>query len=161
MLKIGEYVVYKRDVCVVKDIMENYYKDKDYYYLLPVNDKKLKVMLPTDNMSGLRPLMSREDIKALIHRIPGIETLKVRQRYLENDYKALMDGDQPDDLVKIIKTAYVRNMARIKNKKKLTASDEHYFEVAEKCLYTEIGVVLSMNFEETKAFVKEKVEMLA
>ncbi len=30
MLKVNDYIMYKRDVCKIVEIKEKYYKDKDY-----------------------------------------------------------------------------------------------------------------------------------
>ena len=44
MLKVGDCVVYKRDVCEIKNISE---KDNiNYYELVPVDDESLKIKIP-------------------------------------------------------------------------------------------------------------------
>ena len=60
-------------------------------------------------------------------------------------------------LIKIIKTAYLRNKDRIDNNKKIGEKDNNYFNLAERYLYTEFSIVLNKNFEDTKDYVIEKV----
>ncbi len=62
-----------------------------------------------------------------------------------------------ESLVKIIKTTYIRNENRKKNKKKLSEIDEEYFIKAESYLYNELSIVLNLSFEETKDYVIKKL----
>lgn len=43
MYKVGDIVIYKKDVCEVSEIKEKFYRDIDYYVLRPINDKTLKL----------------------------------------------------------------------------------------------------------------------
>ncbi len=65
-----------------------------------------------------------------------------------------------ESLVKIIKTTYIRNENRKKNKKKLSEIDEEYFIKAESYLYNELSIVLNLSFEETKDCVIKRVSEL-
>ena len=49
MYKVGDYIVYKRDVCKVKEIKEKYYNNTDYYVLNPISDLSLKINVPVNN----------------------------------------------------------------------------------------------------------------
>ncbi len=62
-----------------------------------------------------------------------------------------------ESLVKIIKTTYIRNENRKKNKNKLSEIDEEYFTKAESYLYNELSIVLNLSFEETKDYVIKKL----
>ena len=44
-----------------------------------------------------------------------------------------------EDLIKIIKTTYLRNKERIDNNKKIGGTDDEYFKQAEKYLYNEFS----------------------
>ena len=48
MFKIGKYVVYKRNVCVVKDIALNKFTNKECYILIPIDDDSLKITVPVE-----------------------------------------------------------------------------------------------------------------
>ena len=76
MFKKNEYVVYKREVCKIKEIKEKYVKDIDYYVLSPINDSTLKIQIPTNNPS-IKPLITKEQIEKLINEIPNIEIIKI------------------------------------------------------------------------------------
>lgn len=159
MLEPGSYIVYKQQVCKVKGIIEKYYHDKDYYYLIPVVNEKLKIMLPVDQEYHTRPLMSVEKAAEIIEEIGQIDIIDGHGKFIKDVYKNLYESDDPENLVKIIKTAYVRSKSRQAANKKITASDEMYFEKAEKYLFSELSVVLDKSMDEIKSIFKEKAKL--
>lgn len=160
MYKIGDYLVYKRDVCKVKEIKEKYYNDIDYYVLNPISDLSLKINVPVNNETLLRNLISKEEINRLIKNIPNIETISIDDRMIESTYRDLLKTEKHEDLIKIIKTSYLRNKDRTDNNKKISEKDDNYFKLAEKFLYTEFSIVLNKTYEDTKSYVISEVEKL-
>ena len=157
MYKIGDYVVYNKDVCVVNDMVLK--DNKKYYLLLPVEDPSLKMQVLVDN-ENIRGLITMNELNDLINNIPNIETITCDEKMLEYEYKQLLSNGSKEDIIKVIKTTYLRNKDRILNKKKINLKDSEYLEKAEKLLYTEIGIVLNLTFEEVKKFIIKKVEEL-
>ena len=41
MYKINDYIIYKREVCKVINVLPKYYKNQDYYLLSPLSDNSL------------------------------------------------------------------------------------------------------------------------
>lgn len=160
MYKIGDYLVYKRDVCKVKEIKEKYYNDIDYYVLNPISDLSLKINVPVNNETLLRNLISKEEVNRLIKNIPNIETISIDDRMIESTYRDLLKTEKHEDLIKIIKTSYLRNKDRTDNNKKISEKDDNYFKLAEKFLYTEFSIVLNKTYEDTKSYVISEVEKL-
>lgn len=159
MYKVGDFVVYKRDVCEIVEIKEAYFKGLDYFVLLPLNDKTLKIQVPTNNKL-LRDVISKEKVEEIINNIPNIELIKTDNKLIENEYKRLLNSDKYEDLIKIIKTTYLRNKEREDSKKKISDKDKFYFEKAEKLLYSEFSIALNMTYDETKEYVANKVMSL-
>lgn len=62
-----------------------------------------------------------------------------------------------EDLIKIIKTTYLRNDYRIKNGKRVSEKDSIYFNMAEKRLYNELSISLNLSFNETKEYIINKL----
>jgi CarD family transcriptional regulator len=156
MLEPDSYIVYKQQVCKVKGIIEKYYRDRDYYYLVPVTNEKLKIMLPVDQKDKTRPLMSEEEALQLINEIPKIAPLEIHSRNLKDSYQELFERDDPVKMVQIIKTTYLRSQSRIASNKKITTSDETYFEKAEDYLFSELAIVLDKSVEEIRELFKKK-----
>ena len=150
----------KKDVCEIIEIIEKYLRDMDYYILAPIIDKSLKLQIPTSS-STIRNLITKEEIQKLINQIPPIETIKIESKNIENEYKQLMQSGTHEDLIRIIKTTYLRNKERIDNNKKTTDKDNYYFNQAELYLYNEFSVVLNMTYDETKEYIISKVNKIS
>ena len=159
MYKSGEFVVYKRDVCKIEDIKN--VRNQDYYVLIPMSDKSLKINVPVENKFGLlRNLIKKEELEKLIEMIPNINAIECNDKMIENEYRTLMNSGKHEDLISIIKTTYLRNKERLDNNKKIGDKDNSYFELAEKYLYNEFSIVLNMSYEDTKKYVIDKVSKL-
>ena len=159
MYKKGEYVVYRHDICIIKDIREDKLKGNTYYVMTPIDDDSLIIDIPAENRMGfLRNVISMGDAKKLIEKIPTIEPLKeINEKNLEITYKEMLNTGKYEDLIKIIKTTYLRNENRINNKKRISEKDSTYFKLAEKYLYNELAISLNMTVEEVKNYIFEIV----
>lgn len=156
MFKVNDYVVYKKDVCQISEIKEKCFNNIDYYILRPVSDQTLTISVPTDNKT-IRDLISKKELETIIQDIPNIKIIESNNKLIENDYKQLMSTGNHEDLIKIIKTTFLRNKERTDNNKKIGDKDDNYFKLAEKYLYTEFMIVLGMSYDETKKYVSDKV----
>lgn len=159
MYKLGDLLVYKKDVCEVVEIKPKYLRDMDYYILVPITDKSLKIQIPV-NSKVIRNLITKDKVEEIIHRIPNIEVIQTDAKTIDYDYKQLMQSGTHEDLIKIIKTTYLRNKERIDNNKKTTDKDNYYFNQAELYLYNELSVVLGLTYDETKEYIIKEVEKL-
>lgn len=157
MFTVGDYLVYRRDVCKVVEIKKNFFQNEDGYVLKPVNDDSLKIKVPVNN-KHIRALLSKNEIEQLIDHITEIPVIEGFDKLIENEYRNLLKSENHEDLIKVIKTTYARNQERIDNNKKIGEKDDTYFKLAETYLYSEIAVVLNMSFEEAKQYVISKVE---
>lgn len=152
MYKIGDYVVYKRDVCIVRDIKDN------YYVLSLIDDDSLIINVPLDNKLGnIRDVISKKDALKIIDEIPSIEVISdVLDKKIEQEYKSLLNMGHIG-LIKIIKTTYLRNDNRIKNKKRVSERDNDYFCKAERLLYNELSIALNMSYDDVKKYIYDVV----
>lgn len=165
MYKVGDFIVHgSNGVCVVDDIgnmdVPGVPSDRLYYTLRPYYIKGSTIFTPADNEKVImRPVLSRDEALALIDEIEGIECLWVSdEKKREQQYKDAIRKCDCRELVKIIKTIYFRQQARIAEGKKITFRDEKYFAIAEDNLYGELAVSLDMDKDEVKDFIAEKIE---
>ena len=156
MLKVGEYVIYQEQVCQIKEQKINEFTHLESFILVPMTDSSLKVNVPIDN-PNMKNLMTKQEIEDLLAKIKTIPLIEVDDKLLESEYKKLFHSGNREDLVKIIKTTYRRNQARINNNKKTSEKDTHYFTLAENLLYSEIAAVLKISLEEAKEYVLQNV----
>lgn len=157
MKKIGEYIVNRKQVCRITDIKT--IKGVIYYSLEPLEDPTLKLVVPVDS-DLLRDIISKEKALELINIMPNIEIIENDDRVIENEYKKLMNNGTHEDLIKIIKTSYLRNKERMDHNRKTSEKDTEYFNQAEKYLYNELAVALEMDIEETKDYIKNALNGL-
>ena len=68
-------------------------------------------------------------------------------------FTQLLNTDTHENLVKIIKTTYLRNENRINNKKKISDKDDKYFNLAEKYLYNKLSISLNETIENIKEYI--------
>ena len=152
MFKTGDYCLYNYNVCKVVDVTK--IKDRDYYVLTPINDSSLTIKAPKSQENiNIRPLLSKDEIKTLLSSLKDIKLIEITGHSAENEYKRLLNTGNREDLVRIIKTTYLRNKSREEKGKKIGEKDDTYFHLAEKTLYSEIGTVLNMSIDEAKDYV--------
>lgn len=167
MFEIGDYIIYGNNgVCEVIKVgnleMGSINKNKLYYTLQPVYDKGSVIYTPVENGKvTMRKALSKEEADKLIDDIPGIEAAWEDDNKLrEILYKELMKKQDCRDLIKIIKTVYLRKEERLSQGKKITSVDEKYTHAAENCLYGELSISLNMPKEEIENFIVTRIEAL-
>lgn len=157
MFEINDYVVYKRNVCKIEDIIKNKFNHKDYYLLIPIDDSSLKIEIPIDS-DKIRSIINYDEFMRLIDSIPMINVIDVDDKVIELEYKRLMGSDNIEDLIKIIKTTYQKNKQREDTNRKVRDKDIYYFNKAEKCLHNEFSLILNKSFDETKDYVVSYIQ---
>lgn len=157
MYNVNDYLVYKNDVCKVKEIKKAYIKDIDYYFLCPKEDESLIIKVPVSNKE-IRNIISKKEALNLIDKIKNIPELDINDKNLENQYKDLMNNHNLEDIIKVIKTTYLRNKKREDEGKKIGEKDNLYFVKAENRLYDELSISLNMTSKEVKNFIIQKFE---
>lgn len=160
MYKIGDFVVYGRTgICEVADIttmkMAGVPKDKLYYILTPCKDKAGKIFTPVDNEKVvIRAVISKEEAVGLLDRIPSIEELWIpNEKLRETMYKESIRKCDCEELIKIIKTLYIRRQDRIAKGKKITTTDDRYLKMAEGSLYSELSIALGIPENEMESYI--------
>ena len=160
MYEVGDYVIYGTNgVCQVEavgkidsSIMDN---KRIYYTLVPFYSKTGKIYVPADSDKvSIRKTLSKEEALSFVEKMKDIEELWVAdEKTRELTYKEAFRKHDCYEYVRIIKTIYFRREERIAEKKKLTATDEQYFRMAEDQLYGELAVSLSMDKTEVKDYI--------
>ena len=167
MFNIGDYMVCGGNgVCKVENIgtleVGGIPNDGVYYTLVPVYASESKVFTPVDNKKiVMRPVISKEEAWDLIDNIKAIETLWIEDdKKREVVYKESLHKYDCKELVRIIKTSYLRQQSRIAEGKKVTAADKKYFQMAEESLYGELAIALEIEKDKVKEYIIERVEGL-
>ena len=164
MFQKDDYVIYGNNgVCTVKDIgpldIPGVPKERIYYTLVPYYNKDSQIFTPVDSHKVvMRTLIGEAEIMQLIEEISSIELLWVRdEKQRESQYKEALRTCDCRELVRIIKTIYQRKQHRIAAGKKMTASDEKYFHLAEESLYGEFAVTLGIDRDQVREFITNRI----
>lgn len=159
MYQKNDFVVYKHDVCKVIDIKEDSDAKNTYYVLMPIDDNSLTIQISTENKRGfLKDVISSDDAKKLLERVKEITPIEeINEKNLEVKYKELLKTGNHEDLIKIIKTTYLRNENRVHQRKKISEKDDTFFHLAEKYLYNELSVSLNIPVDKVSDYISKVV----
>lgn len=164
MFEQGNHVVCKNSgVCLVDGIttlnMNGIDKDKKYYILKPIYIRSSTIYIPVDNANAtMRRMLSKEEALALISSIPKISFMQIgNEKTLEVNYKKCLMQNNCTELVKLIKTIYIRKTKRVSDGRKITATDSKYLKLAETCLFGELSMALDISKEEAADCFKNQL----
>lgn len=164
MLKMNSILIYgSSGICKVADIRKEKFGDEEqeYYILKPIYDEKSTIYVPKNNeqlLKKIRRILSAEEIYAIIKNMPEKETLWITEDRLRNEtYKAIIEEGNREEIIKVIKTLYLRKQELVANRKKLRSSDETIMQKAEKMLYDEFAMVLNINQDDVVPFIMEQI----
>lgn len=165
MFKKGEYVVCgNKGVCVVEDIttldISGVDKKREYYILKPVYMAGSTVYVPVDtSKESMRNVLTKAEADQLISGIPDIPLITItNDKLLEQEYKGCMKTNSCEELIRIIKTIYLRRQKRLEEGRKVTAVDAKYFRLAEETLYGELAISLDMSRNDVETYISGEME---
>ena len=168
MYKMGEYVIYGNNgICRIESVgvpagTPMARSGKEYYTLTPVFGSG-NIYAPVDTKVFMRPILTKEQAEQLIEQIPDIqeETFEGKDvRALSEKYKGCLDTHQCEDLVKLIKTVYLKEKAMEESGKKLAKTEQEFGKLAKELLHREFSMALDVPYEEVEAYITKKVEAL-
>ncbi len=165
MYQINDVVIYgQHNVCRIEKIgtldISSINRDKLYYTLKPLYQKDSSVYAPVENTKVLmRPVISKQEATDLIAEIPSIESIYISdEKAREKQFKEVLASCDCREMIKIIKTLYMRKQERLANGKKVTALDDRYFRLFQSALYQELAFALDMEPSKMESYIFETVE---
>ena len=106
----------------------------------------------------MRPLLSAEELDALVARIGELPTLEIPIEKKRRDvYKSVMASVDPEQYVRLIKTVRLRRALAREKRKQLPEIDNEYDLVARRCLYTEIALILGIEQNAVEGYLRERI----
>ncbi|MBP1764421.1 MAG: CarD-like transcriptional regulator [Firmicutes bacterium] len=164
MFRVNDYVVYGlMGVYKITDIQKNGLASSDesegYYYVLrPVYKNNITIKLPVRKENTLlRPVITREDVLALIASMPEKEIVSIESdRERNNMFKTAKTGNI-EEQIKIVKSFYWKKKKKIAANKKLAKADEDIMNVVEKQLNEEFAIALNITPDEVHPYILEHI----
>ena len=153
-----------RGVCQVENIgpiqTKGAKEDQLYYTLSICNVSGSTIFTPAENPKvKMRLTITKAEAEELIEKMIEIEPLGIEdEKQREAIYKEAFFSVDCIQLVKIIKTIYLRKEQRIQEGKKTTSIDDKYFHMAEDALYGELAISLGLEREAARKYVVDSIK---
>ena len=161
MYQIGDRVVYGiHGVCRVVDQEERVVDRKRVSYLVlePVGQKGSRYLLPIHSqaaMSKLKPMLTPEVLETMLAsdevRVDGWIPDEGRRK---QTYRELIACGDRVRLLRMVRSIYRHKAALAAAGKKCHLSDDNFLRDAEKLLVSEVSVVLNMDVDAAKAYLR-------
>lgn len=165
MYRAGDQVVYgTHGVCRItqeeKRIVDR--KMVTYLVLEPVGQPGSRYLVPTHNgpaMAKLRPMLSREEMQALltgdtVRCENWIPEENLRRQY----YRELIGSGDRERLLRMTYTLYRHRERQTEAGKKCHMSDENFLRDLEKLLASEISQVMDIDAAQAKVLLRESLK---
>lgn len=165
MYQVGDQVVYGvHGVCNVVDQEERLIDRKRVTYLAlePVGQGGSKYLVPTHNaaaMAKIRKMLSREELEAMMASEAVLADGWIRDENLRKQtYRELIGSGDRMRLMQMVRTLYRHRKAQAAAGKKCHLCDENFLRDAEKLLVGEFSIVLDLEPEQTKQYIRSKLK---
>lgn len=158
----SQYVVYRStEICQIGERVKRCFDGKnevEYVTLQPTDSKGL-YYIPAEKLKDCtRPLLSRDEILALIDEMPSINGSWIDEK---NDRKqsfteAVKSGDYRL-ILPMLSAIYTERQRRSEHGKHLPAADEKAYETAISLLHKEAAYSLGIPQEDIEEFISERI----
>jgi len=161
MFRIGDQVVYGiHGVCRVADMEKQIVNKKSVTYLVlePLGQEGARFLVPMHNeaaMSKLQPMLTQQELAALL-KSDGVRTENwIREDNLRKQtYRELITSGDRAGVMRMVYTLYRHRKAQQAAGRKVHLADDNFLRDAEKLLSGEIAVVMGMEQEQAKAYLR-------
>lgn len=165
MYQVGDQVVYGiHGVCQVADLEERVIDRKRVTYLAlePMGQEGSRYLVPTHNaaaMGKLRKMLTAEEMEALLRseEVRADGWIK-DENQRKQTYRELISSGDRQHLMKMVHTLYNHKKQQSAAGKKVHLCDENFLRDAEKLLAGEIAIVLGLEPDQAKKYVREQLK---
>lgn len=165
MYQVGDKVVYGvHGVCMVVDQEERVVDRKRVTYLAlePVGQDGSRYLVPTHNavaMGKIKHMMSRDELEAMMESEEVLSDGWIRDENLRKQtYRELIGSGDRVKLMQMVHTLYHHRKAQAAAGKKTHLCDENFLRDAEKLLIGECSIVLDMEADQAKQYIRSKLK---
>ncbi|SEK19665.1 transcriptional regulator, CarD family [Ruminococcus sp. YRD2003] len=164
MYSIGDMVMYGTfGICKVTAIEKRDFtgEQQEYYILKHINSDKNIFYVPTNNEAALNKMhsiCSKAEVDELISHMNSEELI-----WIDNDikrkeeYSRIIKEADKHEIIRLIKTLYLRRKELAKSGKKLRSADENYLSLAENMLFEEFAFSLNIDRSEVVEYIEKHI----
>ncbi|MCR5076234.1 MAG: CarD family transcriptional regulator [Ruminococcus sp.] len=136
-------------------------EEQEYYILKHINSEKNIFYVPTNNdkaLSKMHRICSKAEVDVLISHMNSEGLI-----WIDNDikrkeeYSRIIKDDDKHEIIRLIKTLYLRRKELAKIGKKLRSTDENYLNLAENMLFEEFAFALEIDRSEVVKYIEKHI----
>lgn len=134
-------------------------KDRKYYTLRPMHETGV-VYTPVDTTVFMRPVMSRVQAEELVDSLPEVSEMDCADadyKQMAEYYRAALNSYQVEELLRLLKTVWVRRGQCREQGKNLGKVDRQFQQTAEKFLHEELSCALEIPIDEVETFIENRL----
>ncbi len=165
MYQIGDRVIYGiHGVCMVVDQEERTIDRKRHTYLAlePIGQDGSRYLIPTHNeaaMAKLRPMISGEDFASLLESQEVRADGWIRDENLRKQtYRELISSGDRVKLMQMVHSLYAHKAAQSAAGRKCHLCDENFLRDAEKLLASEAAIVMDLEPDAARQYIRNKLK---
>lgn len=165
MFQIGDLAVYgMHGVCRVVSTEERQIDRRCVRYLVlaPVGQADSRFLVPTQNaaaMAKLQPVLSKEELEAMLDgKTAGPEDWIKDENQRKQVYRELISSGDRARLIRMVHTLYRHKAEQTALGRKSHLCDENFLHDAEKLLTGEISIVLNLDTEQARDYLRKKLK---
>ena len=164
MYNVGDIVMYGTfGICKVTAIEKRDFtgEEQEYYKLKHKSSEKNTFYVPLSNesaLSNMHYVCSKAEVDELISHMNSEGLI-----WIDNDIKRkeeysriIKDADK-HEIIRLIKTLYLRRKELAESGKKLRSTDENYLSLAENMLFEEFAFALDINRSEVVEYIENHI----
>ncbi len=164
MYNVGDMVMYGAfGICKITAIEKRDFtgEEQEYYILRHINYDKNIFYVPTGSeeaLSKIHRICSKAEVDELISQMNSEGLI-----WIDNDIKRkeeysriIKDADK-HEIIRLIKTLYLRRKELAESKKKLRSADENYLSLAENMLFEEFAFALNIDRSEVVEYIEKHI----
>lgn len=164
MFQIGERVVYGfHGVCCVVDLEECVIDRKKVVYMVlePMGQGSSRFYIPTHNataMAKVKKMLTAEKLDAVL-RSERVRTncWIPEENHRKQIYRELINSGDREKLMQMARTIYLYKAEQAAAGKRCHLCDENFLRDAERLLTAEIAIIMNVDPEEAKQYLRSKL----
>ena len=151
-------------VCRILDLEQRKIdrKNIEYYVLEPIDQPGARFYVPTQNeaaVSKLRPVITQQELNALLKDGDActdvwIEDENQRKQY----YRELICSGDRERLIRMVCSLYRHKAAQSTAGRKVHLCDENFLHDAEKLLTGEAAIILNLDMDAARTYLRRKLK---
>lgn len=165
MFHCGEQVLYGiHGVCEIINIEAKKISGKvtEYYVLQPIEQPGSIYYVPTQNQAAvakMRPVLTQEELHDMLHSADVQEDAWIEDENLRKQhYISLISSGDRVALIRMVHTLHKHKAQQLAGGKRLHLCDENFLRDAQKLLDSEISLVMDIQYDDVKQYVKDILE---